>query len=155
MAENRNIVVIGVGNPDRGDDAAGWLVADRVARAAPQGVAVVRLGGEPSALIDAWQGTAAAIVIDAVVSGAEPGTLHRLDATAEEIPREMFRCSTHGFGVAEAVELARALHELPPRLVIHGIEAHAFTPGAPPSPEVESALDALTGRVLAEIAAQT
>ena len=46
-------------------------------------------------------------------SGAAPGTTRRLDASRERLPAELFRGSTHALGLAEAVELARALDRLP------------------------------------------
>ena len=47
---------------------------------------------------------------------------------------------THAFGLAEAVELARALRRLPQRLVLVGVEAVGFDYGAPLSPEVAAAV---------------
>jgi Ni,Fe-hydrogenase maturation factor len=51
-------LVIGIGNPDRGDDAAGLAVARNVRAAAPAGVAVIELDGDQLALLDAWDGAA-------------------------------------------------------------------------------------------------
>ena len=57
------------------------------------------------------------------------GTIHRLDASERELPAELFRASTHHVGLAEAVELARALGRLPARTVIYGIEGESFEIG--------------------------
>ena len=78
--------VIGIGNPLRGDDAVGLLVARRVRELAGPEVEVMELEGEPSRLIDAWQGARLVVVVDAVKSGAAEGAVMRFDATAEPLP---------------------------------------------------------------------
>jgi len=145
------VVVIGVGNPYRRDDAAGLVVAQRLRQEAPSHVTVMELEGEPTALLEVWKDARAVVLIDAVFSGAEAGTIHRLDAQAGAIPQELFRYSTHAVSVAEAIELARALGQLPPKLVVYGIEGKDFRAGVGLSPEVEGRLAELTERVLQEL----
>jgi hydrogenase maturation protease len=149
-----NALAIGVGNDYRSDDAAGRIVARKVKAASPHGVRVVEEIGEGAALMEAWRGADYVILIDAVHSGAEPGTIHRINALDCEIPRSYFHCSTHAFSVAEAVELARALGQLPPHLVIYGIEGKNFEAGVGVSPEVESAAKQTADRVRAEFQAR-
>jgi hydrogenase maturation protease len=140
-------LVIGVGNETRGDDGAG-IVAIRLLRGKLlPGTRIIEASGEGAALMEAWQGAARVVLIDAVESGAEPGTIHRIDAARQKVPVRFFRYSTHAFSVAEAVETARALGSLPPCLVIYGIEGARFTAGAPLSREVESATRAVAARV--------
>jgi hypothetical protein len=78
-----SVAVVGVGSPDRGDDGAGPAVARRVERAVggTAGVTIVA-GTDPLHLLDAVAGVAEVHVVDACRSGAPPGTVHRLDATA-------------------------------------------------------------------------
>jgi hydrogenase maturation protease len=134
---SRLTLVIGVGNEWRRDDAAGLVVARRLRERALPAVRVIEHEGEPLDLLEQWSGADAAIVIDAVNSRAEPGTIHRVDALAAKLPGELFRGSTHALGVAEAVELGRALERLPGRLLVLGIEAKRVDAGAGLSPEVE------------------
>ena len=131
--------VIGVGNRWRSDDAAGLEVVDRLRDTLPGDVELLEREGEPTSLIDAWADADAAWVVDAVSSGAPAGTLHRLDAGEHELPAELFRTSTHHFGLAEAVELARAVGSLPPRLVVFGIEAGRLGLGQGLTPDVSEA----------------
>ena len=122
-------MVIGVGNALRGDDAAGLQVARRLSE---QGVANVHeSSGETASLIELWRDAGCVLIADAAQSGAEPGTVTRYDASAESLPAKSFQCSTHFFGVAEAIELARALDSLPARVIVFGIEAVSFDHGAP------------------------
>jgi hydrogenase maturation protease len=122
-------VVIGVGNAFRGDDAAGREVAKRVRERVPDELEVVVCELEPTRLIDAWEGADAALLVDAVSSGTEPGTVHRFDATSEALPSREFRSSTHALGIGETIELARAIGKLPPRVVVFGVEGEVFGSG--------------------------
>ena len=90
-------------------------------------------------------------VVDAMVTGSPPGSILFWDAGAAPLSRETFRCSTHALGVAEAVELARALGKLPPQLGIFGIEGAGFEAGAPPSREVLRAVEKLAKRIAQEV----
>lgn len=135
-------LVIGVGNEWRSDDAAGLVVARRLAELAP-GLRVAERAGEPVDLIDAFADQDEVILIDAVESGARPGTIHRVDAGLRKLPSELFRGSTHALGVAEAIELGRALGRLPRTLLLFGIEGRSFAAGASLSPDVERAAERL------------
>jgi hydrogenase maturation protease len=139
--------VIGVGNEWRRDDAAGLVVVRRLRDAPLSGVRLVEHEGEPLDLIEEWSGAGEALVVDAVSSGAEPGTIHRLDAVSTQLPAELFRGSTHAFSVAEAVELARALERLPRRLRVYGVEGRTFTAGSGLTAEVVRAVDTLVGEL--------
>ena len=101
-------LVVGVGNPWRGDDAAGLEVADRV-RARARDVAVETLEGDASALVHLWAGHDDVALVDAASSGAPPGTLHELRDGDGTLQAAALRSSTHAFGVADAVGLAAAL----------------------------------------------
>jgi hydrogenase maturation protease len=144
------VVVIGVGNRYRSDDRAGLEAARRVRELAPD-VEVIELEGEPTSLIDAWEGADAVYVIDAVSSGREPGTVYRFDARTEPPPPQFRHRGTHAFSVADVVELARALDRLPGRLVAYGIEGDGFGAGEGLSPVVEHAVQEAVGRLLAEL----
>ncbi|HVP38790.1 MAG TPA: hydrogenase maturation protease [Candidatus Saccharimonadales bacterium] len=144
-------LVIGVGNPLRGDDDAGPEAARRLRARGRAPARVAECGGGAAELLAAWHGEPQVWVVDAVASGAPPGTVHRLDAR-EALPPGWGRAvSTHGLGLAEAVELARRLGQLPARLVIYAIEVRGFEPGAPLSAEVERAVDQVVARIEAEL----
>jgi hydrogenase maturation protease len=137
------MLVIGLGNTWRSDDGAGPAVARHLGDD-PR----VRVHeGEPVALIEAWHGAAEVLVVDAVSSGAPPGTVHRLDGLAAPLPAELAHDSTHAFGLGETIELARALERLPARLLVYGIEGERFTAGDELSPAVEAAVQEVTREV--------
>jgi hydrogenase maturation protease len=145
------VVVVGVGNAVRGDDAAGLAVAERLRGRVPESVAVVQCEQEPTRLLDAWHGADLALVVDASLSGAEPGTVRRFDASSEGVPERIFRSSTHAFGIGDAVELGRALGRLPARVVVYGIEGADFALGSGVSDAVARAVDEVAGAVLGEL----
>lgn len=122
----------------RRDDGAGPEAARRL-RAL--GAEAVEHAGDGAALLGLWEGRESVVLIDAMRSGAPPGTVRRLDAHREEIPRASFANLSHAFGVAEAVDLARSLGRLPESLVVYGIEATDFGLGDGMTPEVARAVD--------------
>lgn len=137
-------LIVGVGNLDRGDDAVGILVARRIRGAR------VREVRDCSNLVDLWSAEPVVTVVDAMVTGSNPGTISRLDGVADHLPVGGFQ-STHAFGLAQSVELGRALGRLPYSLTIYGIEGARFATGDNLSPEVEAAADVVAARIQAEI----
>ncbi|WP_225753861.1 hydrogenase maturation protease [Actinotalea sp. Marseille-Q4924] len=136
-------LVVGLGSRDRGDDGVGPAVAAAVAALGVPGLRVV-VHEDPTCLVEVWGDAETVVVVDAVRSGAPPGTVHVLDATAGTLADRAWartgRGGTHAFGLAAAVELARALRRLPPRLVLVGVEASSFGHGEPLGPEVADAV---------------
>lgn len=144
-------VVIGIGNPARGDDAAGRIAARQLRGTLPPDVAVVEIDGEATALLAALDGAAAAFLIDACMSGAPAGTIHRFDLAEGRLPPTACPISSHGLGFAEALELARALGGLPDRCILYAIEGQSFEPGAGLSRPVMRAVGAVVTRLCAEL----
>jgi len=144
------VLMIGVGNEYRGDDGAGLAVARQLRKEAPPEINVVEETGEGTALVEAWKGADFVIVVDAIQSGASPGTIRRFDTEKEKFPTEVFSHSTHAFGISGAIELARTLKELPSHLIVYGIEGQNFAASEKLSPPVEKAVAACAALVLAE-----
>ena len=148
-------VVIGVGNTLRGDDAAGRELVRRLKRRRlPPGTSAVESAGELSSLLEAWRGARRVILVDAARGESAPGAVHRFEAD-HPLPTRLAGRSSHGLGVAEALELARSLGELPAEVVVYAIEGQSFETGAALSLEVERALDPLVERVMADLGADT
>jgi hydrogenase maturation protease len=145
------VVVIGIGTAYRNDDSAGLIAAQRLRELSLPPTHIVEHEGEGTALLDLMAGSQAAILIDATSSGSPVGTIQRFDARESPLPAQIFRHSTHAFGVASAVELARALDRLPARVVLFGIEGRDFAAGMRLSREVELALPNLIKRVAEEV----
>lgn len=139
-------LIIGIGQPWRGDDAAGLDALALLDGAGPWDCRPHH--GEGLGLIALWESRPLVIIIDAAESGAPPGTLHRIEVTeADTMANGLFRASSHAFGVHEAIETARALGNLPNRLIMHAVEGRAWDLGAPLSDPVAAALPALADAV--------
>ena len=133
-------LVIGLGNAYRGDDAAGLLAV----RGVRNGRRLER--GDCTDLIDLLKGEERVVIVDAMRSGREAGFVHRFDAHDDELPLRTF-VSSHSMGVAETIELARALDRLPETLSVFGIEVGEIGTGEEVSAEVHAA----AGQVAKEI----
>jgi hydrogenase maturation protease len=146
--------VIGVGNEWRGDDAVGLLVVRRLKADQLPEVEIAECRGTVTAVREAWKDAAGVIVVDAVFSGGRPGAIYRFDAHDGGVPVQLSRSpSTHGLGVAEALALGQLFQELPPYLIIYGIEGQNFGPGQEVSREVEAAIPEMIRRLRQEIQA--
>jgi hydrogenase maturation protease len=142
-----NGCVVGIGTGDRGDDAIGVLVADRVREVRASGVTVVPVA-TPLALLDVFERYDNVIVVDAMRSGAVAGAVSVRVVDEAPLPARPPRAGTHGLGVPEAVELARALDRLPARLVVVGVELANVTAGADLTEAVARAVDQAVAEVL-------
>lgn len=147
----RDILVIGLGNPDCGDDGIGPLVAQALSRRLPDGVRVLTRLGDALALLEDWRGAEAVLVVDAAAPMSEPGRIHRIDAVREALPKMPPVSSTHAFGLGEAVDLARVLDALPPQLILFAVEGTSFAPGAAMTREVATAAEAMMALLLDEV----
>ena len=156
------VLVAGIGAPDRGDDAAGPVVAERVRARALPGVHV-RVLACPLDLLDAWEGYCGVVVVDAalltVATGARPGPAARTGPCAGTGPAAGTGGGTHGLGLPEVLALAATLGRLPERVAVVGVPVAArdgrnpFALGAALSAPTEAALRAAVDRVAALAAA--
>ena len=148
--------VVGIGNPDCGDDSVGPEVIDRLENPEPDCVIKLKASGETAGLIEILSANKAVILIDAMAACTEPGTIHRFDASQDPLPSELFsNYSTHSMGVDQAIEMARVLGDLPDTIIVYGIEGLNFNPGDSMSPEVLNNLKELTNRIAKEISELT
>jgi hydrogenase maturation protease len=148
----RGTVVIGLGDPGRGDDGAGCLAAGLMRDQVPAAVEVHALRGEAAELIATWAGAAEVVLLDAMHSGREPGRVLRFDASSRALPAETSRSSTHSMGLADAIELSRALGTLPRRVIVFGIEAASVAHGEVITEVVRAGAVEAARRALAEVA---
>ncbi len=142
-----HILVIGVGNEYRRDDGAGLVVARKLKGFHFSDILVIESSGDGAELIESWEASSTVVLIDAAKSSAEPGTICRFDATSQPLPMNFSFHSTHAFGVAEAIALARALEQLPSSLIVYAIEGKNFSAGIGLSSEVAEAAERVVEQV--------
>jgi len=146
-----NILIIGIGNEFRSDDAAGLIAARRLRKLKLQETDICESCGDGAGLIDMWAGRNDVILIDAVSSGSAPGTVHRLELNNRILPAEFFKFSTHLFSIPQAIYLSASLGTLPRSLLILGIEGKSFETGNAVSAEAGSAINNIEKIILSEI----
>jgi hydrogenase maturation protease len=144
MAHVSRIVLIGIGQELRGDDAAGIEIVRAWQQAYPDTAKQMRVELSPLpglGLLDLLEDAQAAILVDAIQSGAEPGTVHTVGL--ENV--EAFAAgsgSAHGFGVAETLALAKKISpaSLPEQIILLGIEIQHMDLGQPLSSAVQASI---------------
>ena len=117
----------------------------------PPEVELVLTDGEPTRLIEAWTGTALAVVVDAVrADPPRPGRVHRFELDRPLAEARRATAGSHGFGLDDAIRLALALDRMPGLLIGHAIEAADLTQGTGLTPLVAAAVDEVASAVLGE-----
>ncbi|MCC6589243.1 MAG: hydrogenase maturation protease [Bryobacterales bacterium] len=139
------MTIIACGASNRADDEAGLLVASLLQL---RGIPVTTYSNGGLGLLQVLSSSGTVLLIDAVQSGRPPGTITVCNASNDPLPIEPHTASSHGFGVAHAIELARTLGNLPESLIVIGIEGRCFAIGAAMSPEVRSACERVAARIV-------
>lgn len=155
MSQSSPILIIGIGNAYRSDDAVGLIAVQTLKAKNLPDTLCLESDGDGTTLIDTWSNAHRVILIDAVSSGAQPGTIYHFDALTQALPASASLSSTHAFSVAEAIQLARILDQLPTCLTIYGIEGKHFAAGTQLSPEVEQAMYKVVELVMHEVSIKT
>ncbi len=147
-------LVIGIGNPYRGDDAIGLLVIERLRadyRDSDQ-VRFLAVTADGAEILHQLRNSQRVVIVDAVVSGARPGTIHCRDLVTEPLPRDWSCFSSHAFGLRQAIELARTTDTLSERCQFVGIEVTNVGVGAELSDDIVIAMASLEQAVQDAIA---
>jgi hydrogenase maturation protease len=153
-------VVIGIGNPFRHDDGLGPAVVELLRRRTlPASVTLADCDGEPTRLLDLWQGMSLAIVVDAMRGSAGPDAIPvpgrvcrrslRHPSVANVPHTSGGSASSHGVNLSTAVSLAAALDSLPTTLLLYAVEVTDTTPGQGLSPDVAAAAEAVAVEIVA------
>jgi hydrogenase maturation protease len=148
-----NTVVIGIGNPYRRDDGVGPAVAAAISERALPGVRVLNGIEDPMRLLDAWSGTALALLIDAATAArSTPGRIRRV--TAGDVASAS-GVSSHSLNIAQAFALGQALGRVPNQLVVFTVEAADIGHGVGLTPKVAAAVPDVVGAAVAEIVSRS
>lgn len=145
------IRVIGLGNEYRNDDGVGPLIARKLSKVSEGLFSVLELSGEGTQLMEGWEGADAVFLVDATSAGRKTGHVCRIDAWNAKLEPSAFRHSTHAFGIAESIELAKVIGGLPKTCVVFGIEGEDFGSGTNISHPVMQAADKVIEAIVAEV----
>ena len=142
-------LVIGLGNPLMGDDGAGVAALERLRGSweLPDEVELVDGGTWGMNLLPIIESAERLILLDAIRTGAAPGTLTVLERA--ELPRYFsLKLSPHQIDLREVLALAELRGALPLDLVALGIEPARVEMGVSLSPPVEAAMPKLVDLAL-------
>lgn len=153
MNTDKNILIIGIGNLFRGDDAVGLMVADELKKSLGKSdLLILKQSGDAMNLMDSWRGYNKVILVDACPYIEEVGMFRRVRLSeGGHIPIVSMRSSSHNFGVAEAIQFSRSLGSLPQEVVIYAIEGSNFAQGDDMSYAVRAAVSIVTEHIKNEI----
>lgn len=144
-------LVIGIGNDFRRDDGVGLAVVRRLRALEIPRLSCLECLGDAAALLEAWGDRSDVVLVDAMVSGAPPGTVLRLDLRQDALAPSATLHSTHALSITDAVQLAEALDRLPQHLVLYAVEAADVGYGEELSADVASVVEPLARRLAAEL----
>ena len=158
MSSSPELLVIGLGNRLRGDDAIGLVLAERLAANNPQSVAVMQHEENDALSLanDLLDHSGPLLIIDCADMGLSPGEWRLFRSGDASLRRRTAGISTHGLGLADALELATALGRQGENWVF-GVQPAGLDRGAPLSatimqklPEISAALQETIRRLKAE-----
>jgi hydrogenase maturation protease len=154
MSWPRPIRVVGVGSP-LGDDGLAWeavrTLRQRLEWRADIEVHLVE-GGQR--ILDVLDGRGTLLLVDAVASGAKPGTIHRFEWPDGRI-ESLRPGSTHDLRPGEALRLAKVLGMAPLRIIVMGMEMDNASPQPGLSESAISNLPELVRRLVEELASSS
>jgi hydrogenase maturation protease len=153
VSPNCRTLVLGLGNPLRGDDGIGPRIVEELTRCGlPDGVTALDVGNAGLDLLNVLEGCERAVVVDAAEMGQQAGQFIRFTPDEAQLTRAGDRFSLHNAGLSEALALAEALGRTLPELVVFGVQPAEIDWREGLSPAVEAAIPALTNAVIKEIA---
>ncbi len=159
MGNNQpKILIAGVGNELRQDDAFGVLLAKKLQEEAvfPHSVKVMEIGSAGIHLVQQlFDKYDILLLLDVVVWGGEPGTIHFKEIEVKDI-RELpldekhdFLADMHYINPLKALMLAKALNIIPQRVIFLGCESSGNEEiGIDLSPAVANAIPAAFRKVI-------
>lgn len=146
------MIVIGIGDPYRRDRGVGPAVVSRLRWRGLPGVVLAKSGGEPTELIELWDGQDLAVVVDGIITErVAPGHVHRLSLHHPALAEAT--AVAHRPSLRAAVELARALDRTPRQLLLLAVEIVDVAPGQGLSPVVAAACRRVADEVTELLAA--
>jgi hydrogenase maturation protease len=137
------LMVLGCGNPFAGDDNVGLELVHRLRARGGYGCELRNLSEGGLGLHELFDRADIMLFVDAVLSGAPPGTLHLVPLpSGDVVPRALGAVSSHEWGLDEVLRLALALGRRVPRLMLLGVELGSVAQGTRRTTPVEAALEA-------------
>lgn len=139
-----NVLVLGIGNVLMMDDSIGVRTIEELEKryCFPAGVELLDGGTSGMELLSYIGDRDHLIIVDALRSGFEPGTVVRVEG--EDVPaRFMTRISPHQLGLSDVLAAATVSGQLPKNMVLFGVEPKTVELGLGLSEEVRASFEKL------------
>ncbi|MCB0364693.1 MAG: hydrogenase maturation protease [Bdellovibrionaceae bacterium] len=148
-------LIVGVGQPLRGDDSIGPLIVRGISQEIAGEFDTLLVSGDPLELLDVWQERSLVVIVDAYADEANTNNLRhwQFGKGEGEAPFVTGGFSSHMIGLGETIELGRNLERLPESLHLIGIPGRRFVVGEDPGEEVLSRISEvreLIGKIIEE-----
>ena len=151
-APSPDTLIVGLGNPLRGDDGVGVRVIQTLmAEALPEGVEAVEGGTQGLGLVSLMEGWRRVILVDAANVGQPPGGFVRFTPQEARLLGGDQRLSIHNAGLRDALLLAETLELLPDEIIIYGMQPANLDWDDNLSPQVEAKMPELVRAILDEL----
>lgn len=147
-------LILGLGNPLRGDDGVGTAVVHTLqGELLPPGVDLVDGGTTGLEIVLLLKEYRRVIVVDAADLGATPGSWRRFEGDTAVLPanKDSVKGTLHGAGFAEALALAKALGTMPAELIVFGVQPEQVDWSEGLSAAVATAVLPICQAILAEL----
>jgi hydrogenase maturation protease len=148
--------IVGVGSQIMGDDGLGKHVVDELA-AGPVGtredVSLTHAGTMAFFALEAMSGCELGIVVDAIETGDPPGTVHRYRYVDGGFEGPVPEITLHDFSFADALQAGTEAYELPPELLVYGVEPATVEPSLELSDPVQRAVPTLIEAIIDQLPA--
>lgn len=155
MVCSGTVLVVGTGNELLSDEGFGVHVARRLQACGelPASVDVCEIGTALLDLLPEMARHSRVIILDAVRTGREPGTLYRLEIVADSVRQADITppISLHEWGIMETLRAAEWLGLMPQQLTLLGAEPETLGPGLRLSPRLADAAARIVEIILAEL----
>ena len=137
------VLLLGLGNPLMSDDGAGQELLSRLSSYSSEWgreVEFIDGGTQGLALLGTFEGRKAVVFLDAVRFGDKPGAVHIL--TGDEVARMGRRAATtaHEGSAPQILAALQLLGEVPPEIILIGLEPEKIQTGIGLSSSVQAGL---------------
>lgn len=145
-----NILVLGIGNILLSDEGAGVRVIEQLQKQyqIPESIDVTDGGTMGVELLPWLEGRSHIIIVDAVRSDNPPGTVLRIDDVPAFFQNKI---SPHQIGITDVLAMAYITNDLPPSVILIGIEPESLSGGITLSETVSGKIEVMMGIVVDEI----
>jgi hydrogenase maturation protease len=127
--ETVKVLVLGIGNPVRTDDGVGIRIAEALKQETVGSTVDIKNGISGLDILGAITDYDRIIVVDAIRTGGEPGTIYRLSPEDPGFQKSLHAFSTHDMDFLSTIELGKSIFagRMPKDIIIIAVEADDIT----------------------------